>query len=86
MTVKQYICKHGWQIDCIPKTCRAMSVDIGFIDDENREDETEFGIKAYDVEELSSLFKDFCRENGFPQNTVNHIAVVQMADNMEDLE
>lgn len=86
MTVKQYISKYGWQIDCIPKTCRAMSVDICFINDENREDEKELDIKAYDVEELSGLFKDFCRENGFPQNTVTHIAVVQMADNMENLE
>ena len=96
MTIRQYIRKYGWEIDCIPKACRAMNVDVGFINDENREDETELDIMAYDEAELdimaydeaelSNLFRDFCRENGFPQNTVTHIVVVQMADSMEELE
>lgn len=86
MTIKQYIKKYGWEIECNPQRCRVMSVDIGFINDEKREDETEFDIMAYDEGELSDLFKDFCRENGFPQNTVTYVCVVQMADSMEELE
>lgn len=86
MTIKQYIKKYGWKIACSPKMCRVMSVNIGFINDENREDQTRLDIMAYDEGELSNLFKDFCRENWFPQNTVTYVGVVQMADNMEELE
>ena len=86
MTIKQYIKKYGWEIECNPQMCRAMSVNIGFINDENREDQTQLDIMAYDEGELSNLFKDFCRENRFPQNTVTYVGIVQMADNMEELE
>lgn len=63
-----------------------MSVNIGFMNDENREDQTQLGIMAYDEDERSDGFKDFCHENRFPQNTVTYVGVVQMADNMEELE
>lgn len=62
-----------------------MCVDVGFIDDEGREDETQMDINAYDEQELSSLFADFCKENKFPTNTVTYVTIVQIADTMEEL-
>ncbi|MBM6803890.1 hypothetical protein H6B07_14735 [Mediterraneibacter glycyrrhizinilyticus] len=85
MTIKQFIKKYGWQMECTSKPGKAMSVDIDFVDSEGREDETQMDIKAYDTQELSQLFSDFCKENKFPQNTVTYIAVVQIADTMEEL-
>lgn len=40
---------------------------IGF----NEDDETEF--TAFNLTELEALYRDFCKENGFRQNTVNYI-------------
>lgn len=85
MTVRQYIRKYGWQIECEPNACRAMSVDIGFMDPDGRDDETQFDIAAYDERELSGLFDGFCKENHFRRNTVIGITIVQTADTMEDL-
>ena len=40
---------------------------IGFDED----DETEFS--TYNLAELEALYRDFCKENGFRQNTVNYV-------------
>ena len=63
-----------------------MNVDISFLNNEKAEDETQFSIRAYDVEELDQLFNDFCKENGFNRNTVTCIAIVQMAETMDELD
>lgn len=45
---------------------------IGFINDEGREDETQFdGVKS--IRELQELFSGFCKENNFPENTVLYV-------------
>lgn len=62
-----------------------MCVDVGFIDDKGREDETQMDINAYDELELSRLFAVFCKENKFPTNTVTSVVIVQIADAMEEL-
>lgn len=85
MTIKQYIKENGWEYDCESKPCRAMSVQVGFFNDEGKEDETEFDIAAYKVNELANLFDKFCEENGFPKNTVFAVVIVQMAKTMEEL-
>lgn len=86
MTIRQYIKKKGWSIECEKGLlCGAMSVTIGFIDGEGKEDETQMDILAYNEKELSSLFSKFCKENGFPQNTVTYIVIVQMAESMGKL-
>ncbi|MDY2752331.1 MAG: hypothetical protein SOV22_01865 [Blautia obeum] len=85
MTIKQFIKKHGWQIECDSKPGRAMSVDIGFLDHRKMEDETQMDINAYDEQELTELFADFCKENQFPTNTVTYVTIVQIADTMEEL-
>ena len=44
---------------------------IGFINSDGFEDETE--LDAFNMEELKMLYRDFCRENGFRQNTVLYV-------------
>lgn len=48
---------------------------IGFTNSEGREDETQFDIHGMrtlqeTIEVLSSLFEDFCKENGFRSDSV----------------
>ena len=86
MTIKEYIKKSDWQYECETKPCRYMNVDVNFLNNEKAEDETQFSIRAYDVEELDQLFNDFCKENGFNRNTVTCIAIVQMAETMDELD
>lgn len=42
-------------------------------------------INAYDEQELSELFADFCRENQLLDDTVTYIMIEQMADTMDKL-
>ena len=45
---------------------------IGFVNDEGREDETQFeNVKR--IRELQELFSGFCKENNFPENTVLYV-------------
>lgn len=44
---------------------------IGFINTDGQDDETEFD--AYNMADLETLFRDFCKENGFQQNTVTYV-------------
>ena len=44
---------------------------IGFINADGLEDETEFD--AFNMTELKMLYQDFCKENGFRQNTVLYV-------------
>ena len=44
---------------------------IGFINSDGFEDETE--LDAFNMEDLKMLYRDFCRENGFRQNTVLYV-------------
>lgn len=63
-----------------------MNVGIDFINSEDKEDQTEFSIQAFDAEELSELFADFCKENKFQGDSVTCITVVQIASAIEDLD
>ncbi len=48
---------------------------IGFINDDGAEDETQFeGVKT--LKELADLFLDFCEENGYKTNTVTYVEAV----------
>lgn len=44
---------------------------IGFINMDGQEDETE--LDAYNMTELEELYRDFCKEKGFRQNTVIYV-------------
>ncbi len=48
---------------------------VGFINDIGAEDETQFDdVKS--VKELSELFREFCKENDIPSNTVLYVEAV----------
>lgn len=48
---------------------------IGFINSDGMKDETQFeSVKT--LKELSDLFRDFCKENGFKTNTVTYVEAV----------
>lgn len=87
MTIKQYINKHGLQYDCEPGLHRAISVIIAFINDIGKDDETEFSVMIGEnsINDLNELFTGFCKENGFPRNTVTYVAVVRAAETMDKL-
>ena len=75
MTVKQAFKKLETEGAPISRTmCNAM-YNIAFVNSEEQDDETQFDIhgeKSLEetAEELSSLFADFCKENGYNKNSV----------------
>ncbi|OUP01978.1 hypothetical protein B5F37_05635 [Drancourtella sp. An210] len=50
---------------------RICSYRIGFINSDGREDETELDV--CNLAELEEVYQDFCKENGFRQNTVIYV-------------
>ena len=48
--------------------------DIGFINSDGMNDETEFFVD--NLEDLVTLFSEFCRENGFTEDSVTYIGIV----------
>lgn len=56
---------------------RNAMYDIGFLNSDGIEDETEFTVDCETieeaVEELEKLFADFCEENGFQNNQVTYV-------------
>lgn len=44
---------------------------IGFINTDGQEDETE--LDGFNLTELEELYRGFCKENGFRQNTVTYV-------------
>lgn len=85
MTIKECITKYGWQTECNTGSCRAMSVDVDFLNNLKLLNEVQLDINAYDADELSDLFADFCKENNFPTNTVVSITIVDVADTLDEL-
>lgn len=52
-------CKHWESYD----GHRALTVNVGFVNSDGEDDETQFDIDNLD--DLAELFSDFCEENGF---------------------
>lgn len=50
---------------------RICSYRIGFINSDGREDETELDV--CNLADLEEVYQDFCKENGFRQNTVIYV-------------
>lgn len=75
MTVKQAFKKLETEGALISRTmCNAM-YNIAFVNSDGQDDETQFDIHVEKTleetaEELSSLFADFCKENGIKRNSV----------------
>ena len=85
MTVRKYLEENGWDMKVHPHH-HYMSVRIQFINDDGKDDETEFDIFAYSVDELEELYETFCRENGFATDTVTDIYIFKSARTMEKLQ
>ena len=89
MNIGECIKEKGWQME-VDSLKRYQSVDVAFINSDGLEDETEFDITGAGTKdgekELTSLYKDFCKENGFKTNTVLSVTVVASADTKEELE
>lgn len=86
MTINECIKKHGWNMECEQHSCRWMCVEVSFLDNRKLPDEVSFDIRAYDKDELAKLYENFCRENGFPINTVEMVTISAMAATHEILE
>lgn len=86
MTIVQFVHEKGWQIECDAFPCKWMSVNVSFVNANGVDDETSFDIHAYDATELEELFRNFCKENGFPIDTVYNIVIVAMAESFQELE
>lgn len=88
MNIKTCLKKKGLQIE-VSSLGVWNSVDISFINSDGMEDETQFdvmfaGTKAGN-EELAALYKDFCKENHFPTNTVQSVTIVKSARTYAEL-
>ncbi len=94
MTIKQCLSKKGMIADCEVKGHRCGEVCVYFHNtDENRDDSTCFDImfplgsplKDEGIDELDKLYKEFCKENNIPRNTVDEIHLTCVAENMDEL-
>lgn len=87
MTVKNYFKNGGkWDIQCDTSVpYRAMTVNIGFLNNNKIDDEVQFDIQAYNVDELNELFHDFCKENDFHSPIITYISIIKTAETMEIL-
>lgn len=86
MTIKQCIRKNGVNYE-VNDISRYLTVDIDFIGEDGREDETQFDVSASNMEaELDELYKGFCADEHIKRNTVTGISVVASADTPEELE
>ena len=88
MTIRQSIKEKGWIME-VAELKRFQSVDVAFVNNEGKEDETEFDISGActdaGTEELASLYDVFCKENGIKNNTVLAVIVARSADTYEEL-
>lgn len=89
MTIQECITRNGLQSE-ITVFKVWNSVDIDFINSDGMEDETQLdvmfiGTKAGN-EELAKLYREFCRENKFPTNTVLSVTVVKSTYTYAELE
>ena len=88
MRVREFIKKKGWILET-EGVKRWATVDVSFVNEQGRDDETQFDIKhpctKAGAEELEALFNDFCTENGYKPNTVTGVTVVKVADTLESL-
>ena len=52
-----------------------LTANLGFEDDEGLDDETQFDVE---LDDLTTLFSDFCEENGFDESKLTYVDVVTL--------
>lgn len=90
MTVKQYLKKNGMEIDCDVHPHRCGEVEVFFYNtDEDRDDSTCFDINdpltKSGEDELATLFREFCKENGCASNQVTGVKLNCVASTYDEL-
>lgn len=89
MTIYGCIEKYGWQSEVSGHLKKYQLVDIDFVNSNGKDDETQFLIMGAGEKrgagELTELFAQFCKENGFKDNTVTSITIVAAADTCKEL-
>ena len=90
MTIHECIRKNGILINCEVTLHRFGEVEVFFYNTaDEREDSTTFDIRdplcKKGEAELASLFKDFCKENGIPVNTVESLQLNCVAETYDEL-
>ncbi len=90
MTIYETLKKNGMVLDCEVTLHRCGDVIVCFYNTaDKRDDSTSFDIvdplTKRGEQELSNLYKDFCKENKIPANTVNEIRLAHVAESMEEL-
>ena len=90
MTIKQCLNKKGMTVDCEVTLHRCGEVCVYFYNtDEKRDDSTCFDIVVplgkKGENDLDELFKEFCKENNIPRNTVDEIHLTCVAESMDEL-
>ena len=89
MTVKK-AAKNGIIINCAVGFHRWGSVTVSFFNTaDQREDSSSFDIEdpllPSGLEELNALYKDFCREEKIPADTVSEISLEHTAQTYDEL-
>ncbi len=82
--------KNGITINCDAKPHRWGDVTVFFYNTANkREDSTSFDVEnplcPSGLDELNALYKDFCREENIPTNTVSEICLEHTAETYDEL-
>ena len=75
--------QNAYESKCIPTDEEGYwNINVVFMNNDNKEDETQFDIKPHNFDygagrckELEELWKDFCKENRFKQNSVTEIYI-----------
>ena len=82
--------KNGITINCDVEPHRWGNVTVSFFNTvDNREDSTSFDVEnplcPSGLEELNALYKDFCKEEKIPTNTVSVISLEHTAETYDEL-
>lgn len=76
MTIKEAITEAMKQGNWSVVLGEPTSIEIYFENDEGRPDSTQFDLYADNkITEADTLYRTFCRENHFPENTVTEVEV-----------
>ena len=90
MTIKQCIKTKEINYELSWDVLVYQTVDVNFINLAGLIDETKFNVRYVDStegqNELTKLFQDFCKDNGFKTNTVTGISIVRVARTRAELE
>lgn len=90
MTIKQCIKTKWINYELSGDLLVYQTVDVNFINSDGLIDETQFDVRYVDSiegqNELTELFQDFCKDNGYKTNTVTEISIVKVARTRAELE